>query len=100
MFKEILEAANHAFGVTREIELGRDAAERQEEAIKELRETVRVLSQKVERIAFDLELMNERAEADRKQAKSDRENLLLQLQVAMLKFERGLPPAERQGDNN
>lgn len=68
-------------------ELDRNSAD-----IKQLRQDVRALVLRVEQIANRLEILGER-EA------SEREKLTLQLQVALLKFERRLPPVKGADDD-
>ncbi len=94
MFKEIIEAANHAFGVTSELTQATGDIARHEEVIQELRGEVHALSQNVERLTFEIERMRDHAEAERRQAQTEREKLLLQLENAILKMERRLPAGD------
>ena len=55
--------------------------------IKELSRNVQTLAVRVEQIANRLEMLDEREAAER-------EKLTLQLQLALMKFERRLPPAK------
>lgn len=68
-------------------ELDRNSAD-----IKQLRQDVQALILRVEQIANRLDMLDER-EA------SEREKLALQLQLALLKFERRLPPAKGADDD-
>jgi hypothetical protein len=80
ILKDFASLVQKVFTLSKELEQNRAD-------IKELRQDVRALVLRVEQIANRLEMLNER-EA------SEREKLTLQLQVALLKFERRLPPAK------
>ena len=58
--------------------------------IKDLREQLHALALKVEQLAGENRLTNERETAER-------EKLTLQLQLALERFERRLPPGEKPG---
>ena len=67
---------------TLEKELGQNRAD-----IKQLRHDLQTLTIRVEQIANRLEMLDGREAAER-------EKLTLQLQLALMKFERRLPPAK------
>lgn len=69
------------------ITLSREVAQNREE-IKELKKTVIEHSLLLQRLADQIEM-------NRQTDRQEREKLALQLQVEMLKFERRLPPAEK-----
>ena len=64
------------------------------EEVKDLRREMRGLASAVERLAYEVRLINEKLERVSEHEKQERTNILLQLENAMLKFERRLHPGD------
>ncbi|HEX8149295.1 MAG TPA: hypothetical protein VF591_19085 [Pyrinomonadaceae bacterium] len=80
LWKDFASLVQKVFTLSKELEQNRAD-------IKELRQDVRALVLRVEQIANRLEMLDAREEAER-------EKLTLRLQVALLKFDRRLPPVK------
>jgi predicted nucleic acid-binding Zn-ribbon protein len=84
MWKQFFELFRQVLTVTEDTQ--RNRAE-----IKELREQVQALSLTVQRLVAEIERV-------RSEDKHEREKLVLQLDNALLRFERRLPPIRSEGD--
>ena len=82
MWRDIYEAIKTVMLLAEELQQNR-------EEIKEIRQELRQLTGIVQRLAADLQHTRER-EA------SEREKLILQLQNELLRFDRRLPPTEKE----
>lgn len=91
MWKEILEFGQRIFALNRRVE-------QHEEAIKELRQAIAKLNERVDLLAGVTQRLLFELERDRDIAARERENLLLRLENAMLRSERRLPASSDAQD--
>ena len=85
MWNKILEYGRQIFALTRDVEKCKTD-------IKELREDFKELSRKVDRLIEAVQRLSADFNQDRSNAERDRKILLLQLENAFFRHERGLPP--------
>ncbi|MGH9854990.1 MAG: hypothetical protein ACREBD_34605 [Blastocatellia bacterium] len=94
MWQRIFEVFKKALLLAEEVERNKQDAERLRAEIKELRQENRSLNEKLERLMLEFHRLNERFEQMRQNEQHEREKLALQLKVALLEYERRLPPAK------
>jgi hypothetical protein len=91
MWKDILEFGKRVLALTRKVEQHDDRIRELGQEINKLNARVDLLAEVTQRLLFELE-------RDRDIAARERENLLLRLENAMLRFERRLPPGSDPAD--
>jgi len=101
MWKQSLEIGKQIFGLMRKSQQHDDDIRALRQEVKEIHEELHELSNTVRWLVIarehDREVAIREREHDRDVATRDRDNLLLRLENALLRFERGLPPG-RQGE--
>jgi len=91
MWKQIIEFSQKLFSL-----MGR--VQKLEEDNKELRQELKELNQKVDRLTDIVQRLAYELQRDRENAASERKILLLEIENRFLRFERGLPPSDKQDD--
>ena len=86
MWKQLADLMAQLFTFARDIQQNKSD-------IKELREELKATQQEMRQLALVVERLMYEVRRSTKHAESDREKVALQLEVALLKFERRLPPA-------
>ena len=100
MFKQIAEIASQLFGITRDIRQSKDDITALESEVKELRQDVTLLREQLNKQSSDLTRAIERLAFEISRVRDsdihEREKMALQLENALLKFERRLPSSKTE----
>ncbi len=95
MLKDIIEIGKQIFGLAREIGQNKkefkqlhDRLNQHDKDIEELQEELRRITEMLQRLAYEYQRQNDRSESERKM-------LLLEVENMILRYQRGLPPANK-----
>jgi|SRR5579862_7437292 len=98
MLKDLIEIGKQVFALAREIRQGKTEAKdlrerqnKQDEEIKELRQELRRVVELMQRFAHEHQRQSDKSEADRKM-------LLMEMEIMILRYTRGLPPPDKPTD--
>ena len=85
MWQRVLDFGKQVFSLTRRVE-------QHEQETKELRQELATINERLRDQAAQMEMLAYELRREREMAARDRENLMLRLENALLRFERRIPP--------
>jgi hypothetical protein len=89
MWKQLYDIGRQLLTLSSDVQKGKETDKAHEEAIDELRQELRRVLEILQELRHTQERQQDRADLERRM-------LLLELENALLRFERRLPPAEKQ----
>ena len=95
MFENLSDGAGKALNLLRDVEALSEGQKELEQENRDVRQELKETQKEIARLTGEVALIRQEMLFERREAAKNRENFALQLRVAMLEFERRLPPAPR-----
>ena len=94
MWQQVIDLIKKSLSLADDVDRNKEDIEQHRGEIKEIRQEIKQLNDKVDRVILEFYRLSEQLSQARQNEQHEREKLVLQLKIAMLEFERRLPPSK------
>jgi chromosome segregation ATPase len=98
MWKQLVDLGNKVFALVRKTQQHEEDIKELREELKGVRQDIKEINQKVDRLAEAVQRLSFEHQRDRENAETQRELQRLRLENILYRFERRLPPGDKQDE--